>query len=178
MRSSCWLVIPFIACGALGAQSLSKSAIREATTAVAAVLDDWHLAAAQAEEERYFSHLAPEAVFVGIDEQERWSKAAFKKSMHSSFEAHQVWKFKSSQKNITLSPSGEVAWFDELLVTESVSKARGVGVLVKDGKTWLIAQYTLSLPIPRASFAEVKQMIEAQKTVTASPETKKTQPEK
>lgn len=176
MRSSCWFVIPLVACGALGAQTLSKSAIHEATTAVASVLDDWHLAAAQFEEERYFSHMSPEAVFVGIDEHERWSKVAFKKWAHPGFEAHQIWNFKTSQRNITLSPSGEVAWFDELLDTTSMGKARGAGVLVKDGQTWLIAQYTLSLPIPRGSFAEVRQIIEAQKTPPASAKPEKTRP--
>lgn len=178
MRPSGWLALPLIACGTLGAQALSKSAIREATTVVAAVLDDWHLAAAQSEEERYFSHMAPEAVFVGIDEQERWSKAAFRKWAHPGFAARQVWSFKASQRNITLSPGGEVAWFDELLDTTSMGTARGAGVLVKDGQTWLIAQYTLSLPIPRASFAEVRQMIAVQKTPPASEEPQKPRVEK
>ena len=178
MRSSCWFVIPLLAFNTLGGQSLSKSTLREATTAVAAILDDWHLAAAQFEEERYFSHLAPEAVFVGIDEQERWSKAAFKKMAHPGFEARQIWNFKASQRHITLSPSGDVAWFDELLDASTMGTVRGAGVLVKEGKTWLIAQYALSLPIPREAFAEVRQLIEAQKTPPASVEPKKTDPGK
>ena len=33
--------------------------------AVAAVLDDWHAAAAAADEERYFSHFASDGVFLG-----------------------------------------------------------------------------------------------------------------
>ena len=174
MRLAGWLVIPFVLGGSLGAQTLSKSSIREETAAVAAVLDDWHLAAAQFEEERYFSHLAPEAVFVGIDEHERWPKAAFRKWAHQGFESHQIWNFKAAHRNISLSPSGEVAWFDELLDTTSIGTARGAGVLVKDGTTWLIAQYVLSLPIPRESFAEIRQVIAAQKTPPAPEATKKT----
>lgn len=163
MRPSSWLVFPLIACSLLSAQTLPKSAIREATAAVAAVLDDWHQAAAQSEEERYFSHMAPEAVFVGIDEQERWSKSDFKKWAHQGFVARQIWDFKSSQRNITIAPSGGMAWFDELLDTSSMGTARGSGVLVQEGQTWLITQYCLSLPIPRQSFAEVLQVIQAQK---------------
>jgi ketosteroid isomerase-like protein len=178
MRPSSQLVIPFIACGLLGAQTLSKSAVREATAAVTAVLDDWHLAAAQFEEERYFSHLTPEAVFMGIDEQERWSKTAFRKWAHQGFVARQIWNFKASQRNITLSPRGEVAWFDELLDTTSMGKARGTGVLVKEGNTWLIVHYALSLPIPRESFAEVRQLIQVQKTPPASEEPKPTRSDK
>ncbi|GEM_PF-5002778 len=53
--------------------------------AVAAVLDDWHLAAAQADENRYFGHLAEEAVFLGTDGSERWGKAAFRVFAHPFF---------------------------------------------------------------------------------------------
>jgi len=178
MRPSFWLAVPTMTCAVLGAQTLSKSTIRQETVAVAAVLDDWHLAAAQSEEERYFSHLAPEALFLGLDEEERWYKNAFRKWAHPGFQAHQMWEFKSSQRNIALSPSGEVAWFDELLETSSMGTARGAGVLVKDGKTWLIVQYTLSLPIPRAAFAEVKQVIAAQKLITVTPAPKEPQSRK
>jgi ketosteroid isomerase-like protein len=173
MRFAGWLVIPFIVGGTLGAQTLFKSANREEVNAVAAVLDDWHLAAAQFEEERYFSHLAPEAVFVGIDEHERWPKAAFRKWAHQGFVSRQMWNFKSAHRDITLSPSGEVAWFDELLDTTSIGTARGAGVLVKDGRTWLITQYVLSLPIPREAFVEIRQMIAAQKTISAPQDAKK-----
>jgi ketosteroid isomerase-like protein len=176
MRPSCWLVTPFVACIALGAQTLSKSAIREATAAVGKVLDSWHLAAAQCEEERYFSHLAPQAVFVGIDAEERWTKDAFQQWAHPGFAAHQIWNFKATQRNITLSPGGEVAWFDELLDTTSMGQARGNGVLVKEGNTWLIAQYVLSLPIPRATFGEVRQMIDTLKAESARKNSKTSVP--
>lgn len=158
-----WFLLPLIACISLGAQDLSKSAVREATAAVAAVLDDWHAAAAQFEEERYFGHLAPEAVFLGIDERERWSKDEFRKWVHPGFLARQIWDFKATRRSITLAQGGEVAWFDELLDTNSMGRARGTGVLVKTGQAWRIAQYTLALPIPRAGFAEVRQVIEALK---------------
>ena len=42
------------------------------------VLDDWHLAAAQADEARYFGHFAENAVFLGTDATERWTKAEFR----------------------------------------------------------------------------------------------------
>jgi len=164
MRS--WLLLPLTLCATLGAQGLSRSALRDATAATAGVLDDWHLAAAQSEEERYFNHLAPEAVFLGIDEQERWSKEDFRKWAHPGFQARQVWNFKAIRRTITVSPDGGVAWFDELLDTTSMGRARGSGVLVKHGQTWLIEQYNLSLPIPRPAFAEVRQVLEALKVPT------------
>ena len=89
-----------------------------------------------------------------------------------------IWNFKATQRHITLSPSGEVAWFDELLETTSIGTASGTGVLVKDGTTWLITHYTLSLPIPRESFAEVTQMIYALKHPPASEKPEKSRPDK
>jgi hypothetical protein len=39
--------------------------------AVAGVLDDWHDAAAKADEPRYFAHFSSDAVFMGTDATER-----------------------------------------------------------------------------------------------------------
>ncbi|HWQ07814.1 MAG TPA: nuclear transport factor 2 family protein [Holophaga sp.] len=172
MRSSSWFLIPFLACHIAGAQALSKAETRDATAAVAATLDDWHLAAAQGDEGRYFGRMAPEAVFVGTDPDERWTKEEFRQWAHPGFAAHRIWVFKALRRNIALSPSGDVAWFDEALDTNSMGKARGSGVLRKEGGSWLITQYVLSLPIPRAVFREVRQMI----TLLESP-SKKTQGE-
>src|SRR5262249_25886832 len=46
--------------------------------AINGVLDDWHDAAAKADEERYFSHFAESAVFLGTDATERWDTTAFR----------------------------------------------------------------------------------------------------
>lgn len=160
MRLPTWFVIPCLAWSLLGAQAPSKAAVREAQAAVGAVLDDWHLAATQSEEGRYFSHMAPGAVFMGLDTEERWDKEAFRKWAHPGFEARRMWMFKASHRNIAFSPDGQVAWFDEQLDTSTMGLARGSGVLVKLDGTWQIAQYALSLPIPPAAFSEVRQMIE------------------
>ena len=55
--------------------------------AVAAVLDDFHAAAAQADEARYFGHLDDKAVFLGTDASERWTKAQFQAYAHPYFSA-------------------------------------------------------------------------------------------
>src|SRR5450432_2578963 len=52
---------------------------------VARVLDDWHDAAAHADEERYFRHMAEGSVFLGTDMSERWEKAAFRAYAHPHF---------------------------------------------------------------------------------------------
>src|SRR6516162_8245242 len=52
---------------------------------VARELDDFHDAAAHADEARYFGHFAPDAVFLGTDATERWDLAAFGEYAHPHF---------------------------------------------------------------------------------------------
>ncbi|BDU69953.1 hypothetical protein GETHOR_20540 [Geothrix oryzae] len=128
--------------------------------AVATVLDDWHLAAAQADEARYFSHLAEGAVFLGTDATERWPKAAFQAWAHPIFLRGKAWSFRATRRAITLSKDGLSAWFDEDLDTPNLGPARGAGVLTREQDRWLIQQYNLSVPIPNALMKAVRAQIE------------------
>jgi ketosteroid isomerase-like protein len=133
----------------------------DAQAAVAAVLDDWHRAAAEADEARYFGHFTPDAVFLGTDATERWTRDAFRAWAKPFFARGKAWNFKAVSRHITFSKDGAVAWFDEMLDTPNLGPSRGSGVLVKDGKGWKIAQYNLSVPIPNDLMDEVKERIEA-----------------
>jgi hypothetical protein len=135
----------------------SASASRE----IAAVLDDWHDAAAHADEGRYFSHFAPGGVFLGTDAKERWDVAAFRAYAHPRFAEGRAWTFHSVDRHIAFAPDGHIAWFDEALTTERLGPARGSGVLVRGPSGWAIAQYNLTLTIPNERFAEVKKVLEA-----------------
>lgn len=128
----------------------------------ARVLDDWHDAAAKADEARYFGHMAEDAVFLGTDATERWVKPAFQKWAHPFFARGRAWSFKATRRALSLSPDGQVAWFDEDLDTPNLGPCRGSGVLVKAGGSWRIAQYNLSVPIPNALMDSVKRQIQQQ----------------
>jgi uncharacterized protein (TIGR02246 family) len=130
-------------------------------SAVAAVLDDWHAAAASADEARYFSHFAPNAVFLGTDGTERWTVEQFRRYAHPHFAKGKAWSFKVVERHIFLPPDGSAAWFDERLATPNLGPARGTGVLVRSNGAWKIAQYNLSVPIPNALTKEFKKRIEA-----------------
>jgi ketosteroid isomerase-like protein len=127
------------------------------------VLDDWHKAAAEAKEERYFSHFKADAVFFGTDAKERWTRDEFRKYAKPFFDKGKAWTFKPKNRTITVSKDGSVAWFDETLDTPNLGPARGTGILVLDGTTWKIAQYHLCVPIPNEAFTAVKKIIEATK---------------
>lgn len=125
------------------------------------VLDDWHLAAAQADEARYFGHFAAEAAFLGTDATERWTKAEFQVWAAPFFKRGRAWSFRAVSRHLAVSADGRTAWFDEVLDTPNMGPARGSGVLVKEGKAWKIAHYNLTVPIPNPLMKSVKEQIEA-----------------
>ncbi|MDY7232224.1 nuclear transport factor 2 family protein [Hyalangium rubrum] len=133
----------------------------DARPAIAAVLDDWHKAAAEADEARYFGHFTADGVFLGTDATERWTRDAFRVWAKPFFARGKAWSFKAVSRNISLSKDGAVAWFDEALDTPNMGPCRGSGVLVKEGTGWKIAQYNLSVPIPNALLPDFKGRIEA-----------------
>ena len=137
----------------------------ERERAVTAVIDDWHAAAAAADEERYFGHMSEGAVFLGTDPTERWTKAQFRAYAHPYFVKGKAWSFRPVSRTVSVAPDGSVAWFDEELATPNLGPARGSGVLLRDGATWTIVQYNLSVPIPNAVFAQVKGIIASERTV-------------
>src|SRR6266568_7290031 len=97
---------------------------------VASVLDDWHAAAAAADESRYFGHFTAEAVFLGTDATERWTREEFRKYAHPHFAKGKAWSFVAVSRRVSFSPDRSVAWFDERLDTPNLGPARGSGVLL------------------------------------------------
>jgi len=131
--------------------------------AIHAMLDDWHDAAADADESRYFSAMTPEFVFLGTDATERWNLGSFREFAHPYFAKGTAWTFLPSNRYILFAPAGDVAWFDEKLDSKSYGECRGSGVVrVVDGK-WKIAHYNLSLPVPNDLAKTVVQMIREMK---------------
>lgn len=144
----------------LGRLALATPADSSPEAAVAAVLDDWHAAAAAADEARYFGHFTPDAVFLGTDAAERWTVDEFRRYAHPYFAKGKAWTFKPVERHVSFSPDRSVAWFDERLDTPNLGPARGSGVLLRAGSAWKIAHYDLSVPIPNALMKEIKQRIE------------------
>jgi hypothetical protein len=135
--------------------------VESAKRAIASALDDFHDAAARADEARYFSHFAPTGVFLGTDATERWDVGAFRAFAHPYFEKGKAWSFRAKRRAIALASDGRVAWFDEDLETEKLGPARGSGVLTLDGGVWKIEQYNLATVVPNERFDEVRALLDA-----------------
>ena len=129
-------------------------------TRVSAVLDSWHAAAAAAQEEKYFAFFTADAVFLGTDATERWTRDEFRRYAHPHFAKGKAWSFKAVSRHVSFSADGAVAWFDEALDTPNLGPSRGSGVLVRENDQWRIAQYNLSVPIPNDLMDDFKKRIE------------------
>ncbi len=154
------LAILVLRAGTLAAESGAQG---NPAAAIAHVLDDWHDAAAKADEPRYFAHFAEDGVFLGTDETERWTAKAFREWAKPYFAKGKAWTFKGRSRVITIGKDGQTAWFDELLDTEKMGTCRGSGVLVKVAKDWKIAQYNLSIPVPNELAGDVIKSIAERK---------------
>lgn len=114
---------------------------------VSQTLDTWHKAAADANFERYFNLMADDAIFIGTDATENWTKPDFKIWAKPFFDKGKTWDFTALERHIFFDKTGKIAWFDELLNTQ-MKICRGSGVLVKVGKEWKVQHYVLSMTIP------------------------------
>ncbi len=125
-------------------ENSSKSAI---TKRVNSFLNDWHLAASEANFENYFTKMDSMSVFIGTDASENWSKKQFENFSKPYFDKGKAWDFKTLERNIYINNSGEYVWFDELLDTW-MGICRGSGVIEFNENNISIKHYVLSLTIP------------------------------
>src|SRR5690606_131375 len=119
------------------------------------LLDQWHLAASRADFGGYFGPMAQDAVYIGTDASENWPLEEFKAFTKPYFDKGKGWTFKAVERNIYVDPSGNFAWFDELLHSPHMKLCRGSAMLKKENGQWKIAHYVLSIVVPNALVGEV-----------------------
>jgi len=118
--------------------------------AINAVLDSLHDAAAKHDGPRYFGLYTDDAVYIGTDAAERWTLAQFRGYAEPYFAKGQGWVYHPRERHVVVAdiPCRCIAWFDELLDSESYGTSRGTGVVVLVEGQWKVAQYALTFPIP------------------------------
>jgi hypothetical protein len=139
---------------------------------ISKVLDTFHQAAADADQALYFSLLDEQAIFLGTDSTERWTKKQFADFVTPYFSKGQGWLYQSTQRNITLisqEKTGEqLAFFDELLDNKNYGMCRGSGVLRLTDQGWRILQYNLSIPVPNGVASDVVKKIQVHQQSSTS----------
>ncbi|MCP3915121.1 MAG: nuclear transport factor 2 family protein [bacterium] len=160
------MAVSVIACtsppSAEHASSGAAPSVANEKQAVGAVLDDWHDAAKRADEARYMGHFAGDAVFLGTDATERWSREAFGTYVHSYFSRGTGWEYVPGERHVELSRDGSIAWFDEALTNAGYGGLRGSGVLRREGGAWKILQYNLTFTVPNDVARDVVALIRGQ----------------
>ncbi|WP_293895975.1 nuclear transport factor 2 family protein [Flavobacterium sp.] len=142
-----FIVFPLLFAITTNAQDSPESQINS-------TLDTWHTAAAEANYKDYFDALTDDAVFIGTDATENWSKPAFQTFAKPYFDKGKAWSFTALERHIYFSGDKKTAWFDELLDTQ-MKICRGSGVLVLINNQWKIKHYVLSITIPNVNSDEV-----------------------
>lgn len=124
--------------------------------AIDTVLDDFHDAAWHGDESRYLGHMTDDAVFMGTDEWERWPKHPdFTDYVERRFSNGVGWRYRSVERIVRVADSGDTAWFDEVVFSETNGRFRGTGVLVLRDDGWKIAHYAMSFLVFNEDWEEV-----------------------
>jgi ketosteroid isomerase-like protein len=132
----------------------TATAIADSKKQIAAMLDSFNVAAANADYNRYFNFYTEDATFNGTDATENWDKAAFMIWAKPFFDKKRTWNFTAIKRNIYFGKHADIAWFEELLNTQ-MKICRGSGVVVKVGNDWKVQQYVLSTTIPNSQLDTV-----------------------
>ncbi len=123
------------------------------------LLDRWHLAATQAEEEIFFDFtMADDAIYIGTDASELWTKEEMKIWAKDIFQRETAWDFTVKSRNIYFSKNKKVAWFDEILDTW-MGVCRGSGVLEKSKGKWKLKHYHLAIAVPNELVQEYLKLL-------------------
>jgi ketosteroid isomerase-like protein len=152
------IFLTFLTVGTANSGSADKKKLEGS---IVKVLNDFHDAAAKADEKRYMGHLTADAIFMGTDAEERWSKVEFQKYVQRYFSQGRGWTYVGRDRMITFNTAGNTAWFSERLTNEKYGELRGSGVLEKVNGHWKICQYNMVFVVPNGVAGEVVKLIRA-----------------
>ena len=144
----------YLSCDQQSGKNINKDAQSVEILKIGQMLDSFNLAAARADFYQYFDFMAEDAVFMGTDATEQWTKNDFMLWAKPYFDKKKTWDFRSVERHIYFDKHDDIAWFDELLDTQ-MKICRGSGVVIKQNDKWKIKQYVLSMTIPNSNTKEV-----------------------
>lgn len=129
----------------------------EAQAAVRAVVTDLHQAASEADHERFFAHLAEDAVFFGPSAPDRFDV----EKLRERFTEVIGWMAEPTEQHFAVSDDETLAWFDERLASQRLGELRTSGVLRREAGAWKIVQFHVALPVPNGLLEELARKIRA-----------------
>lgn len=127
-------------------------------SAIGLLIDRWHDAAARGDWVTYDALMTDDVVFLGTDKAERWVGQEFEDFARPYFDGpttygEGAWTYESLSRTVEV--RGDVAWWDEVLISASYGHCRGTGVLVRNDRSWRIAHFALAFLIPNEIAGDV-----------------------
>jgi len=127
------------------------------------LMNDWHLAATNADTS-FFNYLDSNAIYIGTDASERWTKSEFESFALPYFRKGKAWDFKTIERKVYFSDIKDIAWFDETLDTwMGICRSSGVVCKLKNGE-WKIKHYHLSCTVPNNKIKQFIELIEGKQS--------------
>lgn len=111
------------------------------------LINQWHHAAAVADEDAFFGFMPKDGIYIGTDATERWLRDELREWSAEYFSRESAWDFKPVSRSIDVDASGISASFDELLDTW-MGVCRSTGMLEKRDGQWKLVYYHLSIAVP------------------------------
>lgn len=111
------------------------------------LMNDWHHAATTTNPDVFFNTMGPQAIYLGTDATERWTKKEFETFAKPYFDKGKAWDFKTIERKFYYSQDGKVAWFNETLDTW-MGVCRGSGVIEYTANGWKLQHYHLAIAVP------------------------------
>jgi ketosteroid isomerase-like protein len=130
------------------------------TRAVKAMLRDFHQAGVDADGERLFGHLEPDAILFGTDKHERFTVEEYKAFVDPYLSQGIGWTSVPTEQNVFVSDDGNFAWFDERLDKPGFGELRGTGVLHKVDGSWRVLQFNVAFTVPNDLARPLASMIQ------------------
>ena len=124
-----------------------QTEISNPTAEIDTLMNQWHRAAATADEDTFFGSMTADGIYIGTDASELWLRDELKEWSKKYFDRDSAWSFTPTERNIYFAKDGKTAWFDELLDTW-MGDCRSSGVVVKTKEGWKIQHYHLSIAVP------------------------------
>ena len=147
-----WMILAFVSFFVVAQSAKEEQAINK-------VLDQFHQAAANANAQVYLNSLTDDAIFLGTDASERWTKQQFTAFVLPYFDQGKGWLYVAKDRNINILKQNSVAFFDEVLENSKYGYCRGSGVLIQTKQGWKISQYSLSILVPNGVAVQITEKI-------------------
>ncbi|WP_375581147.1 nuclear transport factor 2 family protein [Marivirga tractuosa] len=121
-------------------------------------MDNWHKAAATADEEVFFGSMTKEGIYLGTDKTEKWTRDEMAEWANEYFQEESAWSFTATARDIYFSEDEKTAWLNEKLDTW-MGVCKGTAVLVLKAEGWKIALYDLSVTIDNDKIDQFLELI-------------------